>query len=311
MPYDENRITGLIKDYASGIGFDACGICAADIINTENRHYYTDWISNGYQADMDYLARNSDKRLDPRLLLDNAKSVICVALNYYPQQFQPEDAPQFAYYAYGKDYHDVMKQNLRELYCFIQSLIPEINGRVFCDTAPILERYWAASAGVGFIGKNSMLIIPQKGSYFFIGILLLDQILAYDKPLTTSCGNCTRCQKACPTNAFVKPYVLDSNKCISYQTIENRGEIDERIKPLLNNRLYGCDICQQVCPWNRFSASNKTDVFQPSEEFLSLNLEAMENLTEEDYRRIFRGSAVKRAKYSGLMRNLEALNQKP
>ena len=298
-----------IKEYAHSLGFDACGICKAEEAGAEDQEHFKQWIASSYHADMDYMAKNEEKRLNPALLVEGARSVICVALNYYPDIKQPEEYPQFAYYAYGKDYHDVVKAKLQQLYDYIQSLEPLVSGRCFVDTAPVLERYWAAKAGLGFIGKNSLLIIPQKGSYFFLGELIINAELEYDSPLNLSCGNCTRCLEACPTKAIVRPKVIDANRCISYQTIENKGEINEKVIPVLNNRFYGCDICQQVCPWNRYSHRHRTEEFDPSQAFLGLSYERLENLTEEEYRQIFKGSAVKRAKYSGLKRNLEALKQ--
>lgn len=307
--FDEKLIAEQIKEQAVFLGFDACGICCAEDVSSTHQEHYNNWLTNNYQAEMGYMERNIDKRFDPRLLVEGAKSVICVALNYYPQTLQKKDAPQFAYYAYGKDYHDVMKAKLQNLLSHIQTLIPSASGRVFCDTAPVLERYWAAKAGLGFIGKNTLLIIPKKGSYLFLGCLIIDQQLAYDAPLKLSCGTCNSCQVACPTKAFEKPYVLNSRKCISYQTIENKQEIDAEITPLLNNRLYGCDACQQVCPWNRFATANQTIDFVPSDNFLALDYQKLANLSVDDYQRIFKGSAVKRAKYQGLMRNLRALTQ--
>ncbi|MDU1890643.1 MAG: tRNA epoxyqueuosine(34) reductase QueG [Dysgonomonas sp.] len=296
-----------IKEYAYSLGFDACGICKAEPIEEVEQQHVKNWIDKAYFAGMDYMTRNIDKRCDPTLLVENARSIICVALNYYPKEKQPEDHPQFAYYAYGKDYHDVVKDKLRKLFDYIKETDQDIEGGCFVDTAPVLERYWAAKAGLGFIGKNSLLIQPKKGSYFFLGELIVDKELDYDVPINLSCGNCRRCIDACPTGAIVSPSVIDANKCISYQTIENKGKIDERIKPLLNNCIYGCDICQQVCPWNRYSKSHKTSEFSPKQAFLDLSYNRMEELTEEEYRDIFRGSAVKRAKYSGLKRNLQAL----
>lgn len=296
-----------IKDYASSIGFDACGICEAGSVDSRTVENLSDWVDRGYNADMAYLARNQDKRCNPALLVENARSVICVALNYYPQTKQREDVPQFAYYAYGLDYHDEMKARLQRLYSYIEQLMPQVSGRFFCDTAPVLERYWAAKAGLGFIGKNTLLIRPGGGSYFFLGEIIIDAILEYDKPLDVSCGKCVRCLEACPTKALEKPHLLNSNKCISYQTIENRGEIAANIKPLLGNCFYGCDICQQVCPWNRFAAPHTVEAFDPKPEFLSLDFDALKSLSEDQYRAIFKGSAVKRAKYSGLKRNISAL----
>lgn len=302
-----NSISQQIKEYAIAIGFDACGICKAENIDEIESNNYQDWIDKGYHADMHYLARNIDKRYAPTLLVDNAKSIISVALNYYPHEKQPQTSPQFAYYAYGKDYHDVVKAKLQQLLDYIKTIITT-NGRVFCDTAPVLERYWAAKSGVGFIGKNTLLIIPKRGSYFFLGEIILDTPLSYDTPLKLSCGKCTRCINTCPTGAIEKPHLLNSKKCISYQTIENKGEINEQILPLLNNRMYGCDICQQVCPWNRYARPHSTIELNPTPEFLSMDYDSITSMEVEDYQRIFKGSAVKRAKYSGLMRNINALN---
>lgn len=300
-------ITQGIKEYAREIGFDAIGICKAEPVNETAKQHLSAWLAAAYGAEMEYLSRNVDKRENPALLVEGAKSVICVALNYYPHRKLPDLSPQIAYYAYGKDYHDVLKDKLRKLFAFIKTLLPEVSGREFVDTAPLLERYWAARAGIGFIGKNTMLIIPRKGSYFFLGEIVIDTELEYDSPINISCGSCTRCREACPTRAFEKPYCLNSRKCISYQTIENRGEIDKEIIPHMTNNLYGCDICQKVCPFNSFAKPHSTDEFLPTDEFLSLDCRLWQNMSEDDYRRIFKGSAVKRAKYSGLMRNFDAL----
>ncbi|MBD8389408.1 tRNA epoxyqueuosine(34) reductase QueG [Dysgonomonas sp. BGC7] len=300
-------ISEQIKEFAYSLGFDACGICRAEEVTGTEQQMFNNWIENSYNANMTYMAANQEKRLNPTLLTDGVKSVISVALNYYPEEKQPVSHPQFAYYAYGKDYHDVVKLKLQQLLALIQTIDPTVTGRPFVDTAPILERYWAVKAGLGFIGKNSMLIIPQKGSYFFLGELMVNKELDYDTPLNLSCGNCTRCIEACPTKAIVAPMVIDANKCISYQTIENKGSIASEIVPKMSNRFYGCDICQQICPWNRYARSHSTEEFKPSSAFMDLSFEKLDNLTVEEYQRIFKGSAVKRAKFSGLKRNLEAL----
>lgn len=297
-------ISEEIKKHALTLGFDACGICAAG--DTGEEEHYLQWLSATCHADMKYLECNIDKRLNPALLVENAKSIISVALNYYPHQTLPDDVPQFAYYAYGKDYHQVVKDKLKLLFRFINHHFPDVRGRWFSDSAPVLERFWAAKAGVGFIGKNTMLIIPQKGSYFFLGELIIDQELAYDKPLNLSCGNCRKCLDACPTGALEKPYWLNANRCISYQTIENKGEISKAIIPHLRNNVFGCDGCQHVCPWNRFAVPHRTAEFIPSEAFLSLNGEKLEEMDEETFRQIFGNSAVKRAKFEGLKRNIAA-----
>ncbi len=298
-----------IKQHALSLGFDACGICRATDSGQEER--YMQWLAENGNADMEYMARNIDKRLDPRLLVEGAKSIISVALNYYPHEKLPDEVPQFAYYAYGRDYHDVVRGKLRQLFDFIQRRNPAVTGRYFSDSAPVLERFWAAKAGLGFVGKNSLLIIPGRGSYFFLGELIVDMELDYDVPLSMNCGNCRRCLDACPTGAIEQPHFLNAHKCISYQTIENKWEISSEIIPLLSNNVYGCDICQIVCPWNRYAKPHHTEELMPSDEFLSLNLKKLIEMDEEDYRRIFRKSAVKRAKFSGLKRNVAAISKTP
>ncbi len=296
-----------LKQYALSLGFDACGICRAADSGEEER--YRQWLVENGNAKMEYMARNVDKRLDPRLLVEGALSIISVALNYYPDEMLPEEVPQFAYYAYGQDYHDVMREKLNRLLAFIQTHYPHVTGRFFSDSAPVLERFWAAQAGIGFIGKNTLLIIPGKGSFFFLGELIIDLELEYDSPITRNCGKCRRCLEACPTGAIERPHYLNANKCISYQTIENKEDISPGIIPLLSNNVYGCDICQKVCPWNRYSRPHNTPEFMPSEEFLSFDLKKLIGMDEEEYRRIFRKSAVKRAKFSGLKRNVAAISE--
>ena len=294
-----------IKQHAYLLGFEACGICRAD--ESGEKAHYGRWLSENCHAGMDYLERNIEKRLDPRLLVHGAKSIVSVALNYYPREKLPAHVPQFAYYAYGEDYHDVVRGKLKQLFNFIKLCFPDASGRYFSDSAPVLERFWAARAGLGFVGKNTLLIIPKKGSYFFLGELIIDMELDYDSPLSQNCGKCRRCIDACPTGAIEKPCWLNAGKCISYQTIENRGEIPPEIVPLLSNNVYGCDICQKVCPWNRFSKPHQTPEFNPSDEFLSLDWEKLQAMDEETYRQVFRKSAVKRTKFSGLKRNLKSL----
>jgi|SRR5690554_530970 epoxyqueuosine reductase len=296
-----------IKKEALRLGFDACGISRANNSGEEER--YMKWIADNWHADMNYMARNIDKRVDPRLLVEGAKSIISVALNYYPHNKQATNAPQFAYYAYGKDYHDVIKGKLKELFEFILGRQPNISGRYFSDSAPVLERFWAAQAGIGFVGKNSLLIIPGRGSFFFLGELIIDVKLDYDKPIPENCGSCTRCIDGCPTAAIEEPYRVNANRCISYQTIENRGEISSYVAPRLKNYVFGCDICQKVCPWNRMSTPHNTLEFMPNDSFMKLDLKKMLDMDEEEYREIFRGSAVKRTKFSGLKRNVIAVSK--
>lgn len=304
---NREELSKQIKEYALSLGFDACGICKAEAVDAKNKIHFENWIENGYNADMEYMSRNADKRLDPRILVESAKSVIVLALNYYPHEFQDRNNPQIAYYAYGKDYHEVVKEKLKDLYSYCQSLNNTIEGRYFCDTAPLLERYWATKAGLGWIGKHSLLIIPKRGSYFFLSTLILNIELEYETTKKMpDCVSCSKCIDACPTGAITAPRIIDANKCLSYQTIENKGEIPEVIIPQMNNRFYGCDICQQACPWNKFATPHRTSDFKPSEELLQLTSLKIEAMQVEDYQRIFKGSAMKRAKISGLKRNNDA-----
>jgi len=296
-----------IKQKALDLGFDACGICRATESGEEER--YMQWLQDHWQGGMGYMERNIDKRLDPRLLVEGARSIISVALNYYPPVKLPGKVPQFAYYAYGKDYHEVVREKLRCLFEWIRERVPDVTGRYFSDSAPVLERFWAARAGLGFIGKNTLLIIPGKGSYFFLGELIIDIELDYDEPVTENCGDCTRCLRSCPTNAIEQPYRLNATRCISYQTIENKGEIAPEIVPNLRNNVYGCDICQKVCPWNRDAMSHNIPEFMPSDAFLKLDLEQIMEMDEDRWNHIFRQSAVKRAKLSGLKRNASAISK--
>jgi len=296
-------LSDKIKQHALSLGFDACGVCSAESSGEEEN--LREWIRLNYQGDMSYLERNIDKRDDPRLLVPGAKSIVSVALNYYPNQKRALGLPQFAYYAYGKDYHFVVKDKLKQLLEYIQSIYPYTEGRFFCDSAPVLERYWAAKAGLGFVGKNTLLIIPGRGSFFFLGELIINQELDYDIPLNLSCGNCTRCIDACPTRAIVQPHLVDSNRCVSYQTIEKKGEQDEDIDT--GNWVYGCDECQLVCPWNRFSKPHNTAEFNPSPEFIALNLEALQVMNQERFSSLFSKSAVKRTKLVGMQRNVRKL----
>ncbi len=306
---DSKQAVLLIKKEAARLGFDACGIAAAGGVAETDRTHLSEWLEAGYAAEMNYMHNHFEKRIDPRELVEGARSLVMVALNYYPSAFRKEHDPQFAYYAYGKDYHDVIKEKLKSLFEYINTHIAPVTGRIFTDSAPVLDRYWAVQAGLGFIGKNGNLIIPGKGSYFFIGELIIDLQLPADSPVKGSCGSCTRCLDACPPKALRGARKLDARRCISYQTIENRGEIDPAVVSVLNNRVYGCDICQQVCPWNRFASPHATPELQPTEEFLALDREGLEKMTPEEFSRIFKGSAVKRAGFKGLRRNVEALGK--
>lgn len=304
-----NTISAQIKEEAYRLGFTACGIAEVSFAESEAA-YFDQWIADGYHGGMKYMENYRDIRLDPQGLVEGARSVICVALNYYPEKKQPETAPQIAYYAYGKDYHVLLKEKLTQLTTFLTSLFPEQQSRSFVDSAPILERYWAWKAGLGWIGKNGCLIIPFKGSFFFLGEIVTTALLPYDSPQKERCGRCTSCLEACPTNALEAPKRLNANQCLSYLTIEHKGDIPTGTAAKIGNRLFGCDICQLVCPWNRFAMPTNEKAFDPAPSLLSLRKEDIESFTEKDYNRIFAGSAVKRAKYEGLIRTINYLKHK-
>lgn len=310
-------LSALIKQKALHIGFSACGIAQAE--PAESQAFYFDrWIAEGCHAGMQYMENHRDIRLNPDGLLPGARSVISVALNYYPPVRRKADDPHIAYYAYGEDYHTVVKTKLRQLWKAITdeilpSLAPSSTetttpaARCFTDSAPLLERYWAWKAGLGFIGKNTHLILPGKGSFFFLGeIVTTLAVDTYDPPQKSRCGSCTRCLDACPT-AALRPHHLDAGCCLSYLTIEHKGDIPPSLAARLGNRLYGCDTCQLVCPWNRFAVPTTEKAFSPTPGFLSLQKNDLRTLTHEQYNRIFAHSAVKRAKYEGLLRTLRCL----
>lgn len=293
-----------IKAEALRLGFSACGLSPADAVEEECVQHFTNWLSEGCHAQMKYMENHREKREDPRLLVEGTRSIISVALNYYPLQKLDEDTYQFAWYAYGKDYHDVVKEKLEALLAFIRTRLPSVNGRAFCDTAPVFERYWAWRGGLGWIGKNTQFIIPGAGSCFFLGELFIDAELTYDSPQESRCGNCKSCLEACPMKALEAPYRLNASGCLSYLTIENRGAIPPEYASALGNCIYGCDECQKTCPWNRFATPCTTPELQPTAEFMHMKKEDWRGLTEERYRKIFKGSAVKRTKYAGLIRNI-------
>lgn len=302
--------TQQIKEKALQLGFDVCGIAKADFLSEEKENLMS-WIQKGYNGEMTYMANNVEKRLDPRLLVDNCKSVIVLLLNYYPEETQDDPlSPVIAKYAYGKDYHFVIKEKLQLLYDYINTEIEEIEGRMFVDSAPVLEHAWAKKAGLGWIGKNSLLINKKIGSFFFISELIIDLELNYDQEYENDhCARCTKCIDACPTDAIESARVVNGSKCISYFTIELKGEIPEEQKNKFENRAFGCDICQDVCPWNKKIKPHTTPDFTANPELLSLTRDQMNNIEHEDYLRIFKNSAVKRTKYKGLKRNLDFLNK--
>lgn len=300
----------MIREEAERLGFMACGFARARYLEEEAPRL-EEWLNRNYNGEMAYLANHFDKRLDPTQLVPGAKTVVSLLYNYYPekQQSNPE-APKLAKYAYGEDYHFVLKRKLKELLYFIQEEIGEIDGRVFVDSAPVMERKWAQEAGLGWQGKNTLLLNKKKGSFFFLAELIVDLELLYDEPIKTDhCGTCTRCIDACPTEAIVGPNLLDASKCISYLTIELKDSIPSEFKGQMENWAFGCDICQDVCPWNRFSKPHQESAFMAKENLLEWEKRDWYDMTEEVFRRVFKKSAVKRTKFNGLQRNLRFLKE--
>jgi epoxyqueuosine reductase len=294
-----------IKKKALELGFAACGISAAKYLN-EERDHLEKWLSEGMNASMGYMANHFEKRLDPSEIEEGAKSVISVLINYYPTQKQTDPAaPIISKYAYGKDYHLVVKEKLNNLLIFIQSEISPTRGRAFVDSAPVLERPLAKAAGLGWIGKNSLLISKEHGSYVFIGELIIDLELSYDTVFARDyCGNCTRCIDSCPTGAIVSPSVIDARKCISYHTIENKEEAPEQIQLQLHKNIFGCDICQDVCPWNKKIKPNQSSDFKPIDGLLEMQKEEWMELSHDTYTKTFRHTAFERAGYDRIRRNI-------
>ena len=304
-----SKHTTLIKAEAKRLGFDYIGISKADFLEEEAPRL-ENWLNNNMHGQMSYMQNYFDKRLDPRLLVPGAKSVISLLLNYYPSEKQEDDtAPKISKYAYGKDYHHVIKDKLKELVQFITDEFGEINARIFTDSAPILERVWAKKSGLGWIGKNSMLINPKQGSFFFLAEIILDVEFDYDSPIKDYCGTCTACVEACPTEAILPNKVVDGSKCISYFTIELKNEIiPKEVKGKFEDWMFGCDICQDVCPWNRFSASTNELLFTPNQKLLNYTKKEWTEISEEIFNELFKKSAVKRTKFEGLKRNIRFLS---
>lgn len=288
----------------------ACGIAKADFLEEEAPRL-ENWLKNNNHGEMAYMENHFDKRLDPRLLVEGSKSVISLTLNYFTQDKQVDvNAPKISKYAYGMDYHTVIKEKLQELMAFINENIGEVGGRCFVDSAPVMDKVWAQKSGLGWRGKNSNLISKNAGSFFFLAELIVDLDLEYDTPFAADhCGSCTRCMDACPTNAIMAPYVVDGSKCISYLTIELKNEIPTEFKGKLENWMFGCDICQDVCPWNRFATPHQEPAFTPAHELLNLNKNELIDMTDEVFKQVFKGSAVKRTKFAGLKRNIDFLHQ--
>ena len=297
-----------ITNKAYELGFFHVGFSKADFLEEEAPRL-ENWLNKNHQGEMAYMANHFDKRLDPRLLVDDAKTVISLLFNYYTDQQQSDpDAPKISKYAFGEDYHHVIKDKLKELIAFIKLEVGEVNGRGFVDSAPVMDKAWAKKAGLGWIGKNSNLIHPKTGSFFFIADLIIDLELEADGPIKDYCGTCTRCIDACPTDAIIEPYVVNGSKCISYLTIELKDELlPKEFEGKMDNWMFGCDICQDVCPWNRFSSLHNEPRFIPHPDLLDLKKQDWMDLQEEGFQLLFQKSPVKRTKFNGLKRNMSFL----
>lgn len=302
----------MIKDEALRLGFMHCGMAKAVFLEEEAPRLES-WLKNQHQGQMGYMENHFDKRLDPRLLVADAKSVISLSLNYFPEQQQSDpEAPKISKYAYGSDYHTVIKDKLFQLLSFIQEQIGAVSGRAFVDSAPVLDRAWAKRAGIGWVGKNSNIINKKSGSFFFLAELIIDLPLEYDVPFATDhCGTCTKCIDACPTAAILNPFIIDASKCISYLTIELKDEIPKSFGDKMENWMFGCDICQDVCPWNRFSVPHSEPLFKPGAQLLEMKREDWLDITEDVFKHLFKNSAVKRTKFRGLTRNIDFIKEKP
>lgn len=306
----KKEYTNFIKSEASRLGFQSVGVSKAGFLEHE-APLLERWLKDGAHGEMTYMENHFDKRLDPTKLVEGARSVISLSLNYYTDQVQQDpNAPKISRYAYGEDYHSVIKNKLKLLVQSIQENIGEVNGRAFVDSAPVLDKAWAKRSGLGWIGKNSNLINKKTGSFFFLAELITDLDLEYDiAPTEDHCGTCTRCIDACPTEAIVAPYVVDGSRCISYLTIELKNELPSEFKGKMDNWMFGCDVCQDVCPWNKFSVLHQEPAFKPNSELLAISTADWQEITEETFSRVFSKSAVKRTKFSGLKRNIDFLKE--
>ena len=299
----------IIKAEAKRLGFLSCGISKAEFLEEEAPRLER-WLHNNMHGNMHYMENHFDKRLDPTLLVEGSKSVISLTYNYYTDAVQQDsDAPKISKYAYGVDYHYVIKDKLNQLLEYIKDEIGDVHGRAFVDSAPIMEKAWAKKSGLGWIGKHSNLITQKVGSYYFIAELIVDLDLEVDHAVTDHCGSCTACIDACPTQAITEPYKVDGSKCISYFTIELKENIPNEMKGQFDQWMFGCDVCQEVCPWNRFSKNHSEPLFNPNPKLLSMSKKDWEEITQETFNKVFKKSAVKRTKYSGLKRNVRFLNE--
>lgn len=306
MINNKEKYSQLIKAESKRLGFLSCGISKAEFLEEEAPRL-ENWLNKNHHGQMSYMENHFDKRLNPKLLVDDSKSVISLLLNYFPSEEQNSDSYKISKYAYGQDYHFVIKEKLKELLNTIQSKIGDVSGRAFVDSAPVLDKAWAAKSGLGWIGKNSNLITQKVGSFYFIAELIIDLELEYDNPTTDHCGTCTACIDACPTDAIVAPYVVDGSKCISYFTIELKDNLPIEMKGKFDDWAFGCDVCQDVCPWNRFSKPHNEPLFNPSPELLSFSKKDWDEITNETFNKVFKNSAVKRTKFEGFKRNIDYL----
>ncbi|WP_316834957.1 tRNA epoxyqueuosine(34) reductase QueG [Pedobacter nutrimenti] len=310
MLNNSSRYSKVIKEEALRLGFMQCGISKAGFLEEEAPRLEK-WLNQNHHGKMAYMENHFDKRLDPRLLVEGAKSVVSLTLNYFPEQSQTDpDAPKISKYAFGNDYHEVIKVKLFQLLEFIREQIGEVSGRAFVDSAPVLDRAWAKKSGIGWVGKNSNIISKKSGSFFFLAELIIDLELEQDMPFSTDhCGTCTKCIDACPTEAILSPYIIDAKKCISYLTIELKDEIPANFSDKMDNWMFGCDVCQDVCPWNRFAVPHAEPQFQPKENLLQMKKEDWMDITEDVFKTIFKNSAVKRTKFKGLTRNIDFIKK--
>jgi len=300
----KSKYSQFIKTEAKRLGFLSCGISKAQFLEAEAPRLEK-WLNNNAHGEMRYMENHFDKRLDPTKLVEGSKSVVSLLLNYYPGEIQTEDTFKLSKYAYGTDYHFVIKDKLKHLLQAIQDEIGEVHGRAFVDSAPVLDKAWAAKSGLGWIGKHSNLLTQQVGSFYFIAELIIDLELEYDHAVTDHCGTCTACIDACPTDAITEPYVVDGSKCISYFTIELKDNIPSEFKGRFDDWMFGCDVCQDVCPWNRFSKAHSEPLFNPHPELLSMTKKDWEEITKDTFNKVFKKSAVKRTKFEGLQRNIK------
>lgn len=304
----KERYTQLIKTKALAFGFQSCGISKADFLEEEALHL-ENWLKNQFHGEMKYMENHFDKRLDPRLLVEGCKSVISLSYNYFPEEKLQNENFKISKYAYGEDYHEVIKEKLRSLVVELQNEIGEFSFRVFVDSAPVLEKAWARKSGIGWVGKNSNLITKKHGSFYFLAEIICDLDLVEDSPVTDHCGSCTKCIDACPTQAIISDKIIDGSKCISYATIELKDQIPDFFKGKMDDWMFGCDVCQDVCPWNRFSAPTLEEKFHPNSQLKNFTKQEWKDITQEIFSSVFRKSAVKRTKFAGLKRNLDFLSE--